>query len=137
MSEIKKKYYEDNLEAREQMSEIKKKYYEDNPEAREQMSERSKKYYEENPDAGQEQGERIKIYYEDNPEARRKLSDGKGKNKPFDVFTLDGTFIKTFTYQIEAREYLQTKYKITSTFKIGEVLAGNRNSSAGFIFKYK
>ena len=207
MSELKKKYYEDNPEARKEHGERLKKHYEDNPETREQMSEIKKKYHQENPDAGKEHGERMKKYFEDNPDAkekcseaqkkrfednpeagkehserlkkhfenpeaiqkcseaqkkrfknpeeikkssearkkylennpdeRRKLLDRKGKNKPFDVFTLDGIFIKTFTYQIEAKEYLQTEHKITSTFKISEVLAGNRNSSAGFVFKYK
>jgi hypothetical protein len=76
-----------------------------------------------------------KKQFEDNPEARRKSS--KGEHKPFDVFTIDGIFIKTFTYQFEAKEYLQKEYNITSTFKISEVLAGNRNSCAGFVFKYK
>ena len=104
---------------RNKLSEIKKKYYENNPESREQMSEIKKKYY------------------ENNLEARQKLSDGKGKNKQFDVFKIDGTFIKTFTYQFEAKEYLQKEYKITSTFKISEVLAGNRKSTTGFVFKYK
>ena len=79
--------------------------------------------------------ERRKKYYEDDPEARRKSS--KGEHKPFDVFKIDGTFIKTFTYQFEAKEYLQKEYNITSTFKISEVLAGNRKNSAGFVFKYK
>ena len=96
-----------------------KKYYKDNQEVREQMSEIKKKYYKENPDA------------------RQKLSDGKGKNNPFDVFKTDGTFIKSFTYQFDAKEYLQKEYNITSTFKTSEVLAGNRKSSAGFVFKYK
>ena len=137
MSEIKKKYYEENPEAREQMSEIKKKYFEENPERGKEHSEKMKKRFEENPNLGKEQGERLKKIYETNPEARQKLSDGKGKNKPFDIFTIDGTFIKTFTYQFEAKEYLQKEYNITSTLKIGEVLAGNRNNSAGFVFKYK
>ena len=60
-----------------------------------------------------------------------------GKNKPFDVFTIDGTFVKTFTYQTDAREYLKKEHNITSTIKIGQVLNGNRKSSAGFVFKYK
>jgi len=81
--------------------------------------------------------ERIKKYNEDNPDAIRKLLDGKGKNKPFDVFSKDGTFIKTFDYQFEANEYLQKEYGITSMIKISLVLSGKRNSSAGFIFKYK
>ena len=79
----------------------------------------------------------MKQYYENNQDARQKLSDGKGKNNQFDVFKTDGTFIKTFTYQFEAREYLQKEHNITSTIKISEVLAGNRKSSAGFVFKYK
>ena len=53
-------------------------------------------------------------YYKDNPEAKQKLLDGKGKNKPFDIFTTDGTFIKTFTYQYEAKEYLQNGGKLTA-----------------------
>ena len=80
---------------------------------------------------------KTKQYYENNQDARQKLSDGKGKNNQFDVFKTDGTFIKTFTYQFEAREYLQKEHNITSTIKISEVLAGNRKISAGFVFKYK
>ena len=64
--------------------------------------------------------------------------DTQGKNKPFDIFTKDGTFIETFTYQFEAKEYLQKEHHITSkNISIGAVLAGRLNSSAGFIFKYK
>ena len=137
MSEIMKKYYEENPEAIQQNSERKKKYFEENPQAGKEHSEKMKKYYEGNPNLGKEHGERLKKIYETNPEARQKLSDGKGKNKPFDVFKVDGTFIKTFTYQFEAKEYLQKEYNITSTFKIGEVLAGNRKNSAGFVFKYR
>ena len=74
-----------------------------------------------------------KKWLKEDPEARRKL----GKNKPFDIFKIDGTFVKTFNYQFEAREYLQKEHNITSLIKIGEVLNGNRNSSAGFVFKYK
>ena len=150
MSESRKKHFE-NPEAREQMSERLKTYFE-NPEAIKKNSEARKKYHQDNPGAGKEHGERMKKHYEENPEAREQMSEikkkhyenpearrklSRGENKPFDVFTIDGTFIKTFTYQFEAKEYLQTEYKVTSTFKIGEVLAGNRNSSAGFIFKYK
>jgi hypothetical protein len=151
MSEIKKKYFE-NSEAREQMSERMKNYNEEhpekgkahsekmkqhyeNPEEREKMSEIKKKYFE-NPEAIKKCSEAQKKRFE-NPEARQKLSDGKGKNKPFDVFKKDGTFIKTFTYQFEAKEYLQNEHKITSIISIGEVLEGKRNSSAGFVFKYK
>ena len=73
----------------------------------------------------------------ENPEARRKLSDGKGQNKPFDVFTIDGTLIGTFTYQFEAREYLKKEHGIATNIKISCVLAGKRNNSLGFLFKYK
>ena len=96
-----------------------------------------KKYYQENPDTKQKNGEKRKQYYKDNPEAKRNLSDGKGKNKPFDIFTIEGTFVKTFCYQFEARDYLQKEYHITSSIKTGDVLAGRKKSSAGFVFKYK
>jgi len=159
MSEKMKKYYEDNPDARSRMSETKKKYnkdnpqvakeqgerrkqyYKDNPDAIKQMSESAKKYYEEHPTAGKEHGEKMKKYYEDNPEVKlqiaRQIADTKGQNKPFDVSKTDGTFIKTFTYQFEAIEYLRTEHNITSTIKIGEVLRGQRGNSAGFVFKYK
>jgi hypothetical protein len=137
MSEIKKKYFEENPEAGKEHGERMKTYYEDNPEAREHMSEIKKKYYEDNPEAREHMSEIKKKYFEENPEARQKISDGKGKNKQFDVFKVDGTFIKTFTYQFEAKEYLQKEYNITSTFKISAVLAGNRKTTAGFVFKYK
>ena len=78
-----------------------------------------------------------KKYYKDNQDAKRKFLDGREKNKPFDVFTKDGIFINTFTYQFAAKEYLQTKKKITSTINISSVLTGKRKSSAGFVFKYK
>jgi hypothetical protein len=96
-----------------------------------------KKRFEENPNLGKEHSERLKKYYEDNPEARRKQTDGKGKNKPFDIFTNDGVFVKTFNYQFEAKEYLRNEHHISSAIKIDEVLAGRRKSSAGFVFKYK
>ena len=117
------------------MSELKKKYIEEHPEVIQQMSERIKKYYQENPEAKQKMSEIKKKYFKENQDARRKSS--KGQHKPFDVFTVDGIFIKTFTYQFEAKEYLQKEYNITSTIKISEVLAGNRKNSAGFVFKYK
>lgn len=148
-----KKRYEDNPELRTKMSEIKKECW-DNAEARTKQSERVKKYYEGNPEAGKEHGEKIKQLYENtpglrekcsesqktrfnNPEEKEKILDAKGRNKPFDVFKADGTFIKTFNYQFHAKEYLQKEYHITSTIKIVEVLAGRRGSSAGFVFKYK
>lgn len=153
-SEALKKYNKEHPEAGKEHGERLKKHYEENPEARQQMSETKKTYYEENPEAGKAHGERMKKYYEDNLEARQKCSgigkelwkrpehktnilDKRGKNKIFDVFTDDGTFIKTFTYQYEAREYLQKEHHIASTIKIGSVLNGDRKSSAGFVFKYK
>ena len=162
LSEAQKKYYEDNLDARKKNSEARKKYFEDHPEAGKEHGERMKKYFEDNPEAGKQHGELVKKHYEDNPEARKqhgerlkkyhednpdagkqhgermkKVSDRKGKNKPFDVFTKDGTFINTFTYQIDALNYLKKDHKITSTINISGVLSGKRKSSVGFVFKYK
>ena len=137
MREIKKKYYKDNPEARQQMREIKKMYFEENPNLGKEHGEKIKKYYEDNPEAREQMSEIKKKYYEDNPEAKRKAIDGQGKNKPFDIFTNDGAFVKTFTYQFEAKEYLRKEHHITSTIKIDEVLCGRRKSSAGFVFKYK
>ena len=188
MSEIKKKYYEENPDARERASEISKKQWE-NTEAREKMSEIKKKYYEENPDARERASEISKKQWEkteakekqseaqkkrfENPEERKKNSEAQkkrfenpeerkknreaqknrspeqkyqskkkradtlGENKQFVVFTIDGVFIKTFTYLFEAQEYLQKEYNIKSKINIGQVLSGSRNNSAGFIFKYK
>jgi len=137
ISEGLKKYFEENPEVGKEHGERMKKYYEENPEARQKCSEITKKYYEKNPEAGKEHGERMKKYYEENPEAKRKLLDAKGKNKPFDIFTTEGTFVKTFTYQYDATEYLQKEYHITSIIKIGKVLAGKQKTSAGFVFRYK
>jgi hypothetical protein len=131
-----KKYYQENPNAIKENSERKKIYYQKNPNAGKEQSERSKKYYQENPTAGKEQSERMKKYFE-NPLTRQNILDIKGKNKPFDIFSSDGTFIKTFNYQFEAKEYLQKEHYITSTIKISEVLSGTRHSSAGFVFKYK
>lgn len=133
-SESQKKRFE-NPEARQQNSEAQKKRFE-TPEIRVEMSKRMIKYHQENPETRQRMSEIKKQFYIDNPGVRRKLSSTCQHN-PFDVFTIHGTFIKTFTYQFEAKEYLQTEYNITSTFKISEVLAGTRRSSAGFVFKYK
>ena len=135
-SEITKKYFK-SPEKRQKQSEIKKKYFEENPEAGKEHSERLKKYFEENPTARQKNREALKKHYEENPTARQKVSDGKGKNKPFDIFTTNGTFIKTFNYQFEAIEYLQKEHHITTTINICAVLNGRRKSSAGFVFTYK
>ena len=136
MSEAKKKHFE-KPDAREKQSERTKNYYKKNPDAREKHCEAMKEYYEKNPEAGQKNCEKRKEYFKKNPEARRKFSDTKGQNKPFDVFTTDGTFVKTFCYQFEAKEYLQKERHITSTINIIGVLAGRDKSSAGFVFKYK
>jgi hypothetical protein len=136
-SEAMKKYYKDNTEARQQVSESLKKYYEVNADAKQKNSEAQKKYYKNNPDIRQKNSEKRKQYHKDNPEFIKKMLDIKGKNKPFDVFTIDGTFIKTFTYQIDANEYLQKEHNITSKINICQVLTGSQKSSKGFVFKYK
>jgi hypothetical protein len=136
MSEIKKKYFEVNPEIGTEVGEKLKKYYEDNPSAREKQSNTSKKQWE-NPVARQQMSEIKRKYFEENPNARRKILDGRKQNKLFDVFALDGTFIKSFNYQCEAKEYLQEEHHISSTITIGPVLSGKQKSSAGFVFKYK
>jgi len=153
-SETMKQYYIDNPEAIQQMREIKNQLYIKNPELRQICSERTTKYHEEHPDAGKKHGEvmrqrfidhpelliemskRAKELYE-NPEHKKKILDSKGQNKPFDIFNINGEFIKTFTYQFEAKEFLQNEHNITTVIKISQVLNGSRKSSAGFIFKYK
>ena len=136
-SEIKKAYYQETPGAREKNSEAIKKYYRETPGAREKNSEAQKKYYEDNLEAKLKMSEIKKAYYKEHPEAAKNRLDAMGKNKPFDVFTIDGTFIKSFTYQIDAIEYLQREHNITGTIKVCAVLNGYRKSSAGFIFKYK
>ena len=131
LSEAQKKRYEDPEERRKN-SEARKKYYKDNPEARQKISEARKKYYKDNPEAGKAHGEYMKKYYKNNQEARRRQS----KYEPFDVFKIDGTYIKSFNYQFEATEYLQTNYEIKTRIKISDVLKGTRKSSHGFTFKY-
>ena len=79
----------------------------------------------------------MKQLFKDNPELIKKRLDTMGKKKPFDVFTKDGTFIKTFNYQCEAKKYLQKEHKITTTIAISNCLNEKRNNSAGFVFKYK
>jgi hypothetical protein len=129
-----KKHYE-NPEARKEYGEKMKKYFENHPESRKKQSESLKKYYE-NPEALQQNSERLRKHYKEHPETKQKMLDKVGKNKPFDIFTTDGTFIKTCTYQYEAIEYLRKEHNITSTIKISEVLTGMRKTSAGFVFKY-
>ena len=159
------KYNEEHPEKGEAHSEKIKAHYDNHPEARQQMSEIKKQYHNDHPEAGKEQGEKLKAYYNnpeakqksseaqkkrfDNPEERKKMSelkkahynnperlDAMGENKQFDVFKNE-TFIKTFTYQFQAKEYLQKEYEIKSEIKIKNVLTGTQKSSAGFVFKYK
>lgn len=145
----------DSQEEREKHSIRMKKRFVDNPELKEKINKAQKQYYIDNPEAGKEHGEKMKQYYIDNPEERKKMSeivkqrfidnpadkykilDTKGQNRPFDIFKIDGTFVKTFAYQFDAKQYLQKEHNITSTIKISSVLGGNRKSSAGFVFKYK
>ena len=136
ISEAQKTRYKNNPDAGKEQSERLRRHYENNPEARQRASEAQIARFEK-PEARQKMSEAKKKHYKDNPEARRKTSDGKGQNKPFDIFTKEGAFIKTFNYQFEAREYLQKEHHITSTIMICAVLSGKRNSSAGFVFKYK
>ena len=132
-SEALKKRFE-NPEARQKHGESQKERFE-NPEERQKHSESQKKRFK-NPEEIQKMSEAHKKHHAENPNARRKTLDRKGQNKPFDVFTADGTFIKTFTYHFEAKEYLQKEHHITSTIKIGSVLNGMQKISAGFVFKY-
>ena len=149
-----KEFYNKNPDAREKAREKTKKQFE-NPEAREKTREKTKKYYEENPDAIEKNRQAMIQYYIDNPDAREKnkqaqltyyrenpdykykILDTRGKNKPFDVFKLDGTFIKTFNYQRDAQEYLQQEYNIDKRIQMYMVLSGKRKSTNGFVFKYK
>jgi group I intron endonuclease len=139
-------------DVKQKMSESRKKFFIENPDRGKELGEKIKKYHRDNPTAGKEHGEKIKKYHKANPTAGQKISeafknrspewkikrlDVLGKNKPFDIFTIDGTFVKTFNYQFEAIKYLQQEYHIEKTLKIDEVLAGKRNNSAGFIFTYK
>jgi len=132
-----KKRFEDNPGLAKKHSEKMKQYFIDNPEAGKEYGEKMKQYYIDNPEELQKMSERTKQCHIDNPALKYKMLDKRGCNKLFDVFTTDGTFIKTFAYQFEAIEYLQQEYNITSTIKTGAVLNGYRKSSAGFVFKYK
>ena len=132
-----KKYNIDHPEARVKNSEAQKKYNREHPEARIERGKQKIKYNQEHPEVSEKQSERMKQYYRENESARREMQDAKGNNKPFDVFTVDGTFISTFTYQFEAQEYLQKEYDISSRIIVGSVLSGKKKQSLGFVFKYK
>lgn len=137
LSKKMKKYYEDNPDAGKERGEKIKKRYKDNPEAKKEFCEKMKKYYKDNPEARKKNSEKFKKYRENNPEFKQKRADKKGQNKPFDVFTTDVTFVKTFMYQFEAVQYLKEEHNIVSRINISDVLLGRSNSSVGFIFKYK
>jgi hypothetical protein len=122
--------------AREKYSESQKKRFE-TPGAREKHGELKKIYIRNHPEEIQKMRERMIQYNKEHPDRIKQILDKKGQNKPFDVLKIDGTFIKTFTYQFDAVNYLRKEYNITSTIKISEVLLGQRKSSAGFVFKYK
>ena len=124
-----------NQEEREKQSERTTNYFK-NQEARQQASERTTKHIQKHPEVIDKFVERMKHHWS-NTENKKKRLDAMGKNKPFDVSKIDGTFIETFTYQYEAREYLQKEYNITTGIKISEVLNGSRRNSAGFVFTYK
>ena len=129
-------HYEEHPEKIENCSERMKKYYEENPELKDIFKKRMKKYFEENPEIRKEHNEKIKKYFE-NPESKRKILDTKGQNKPFDIFKMDGTFIKTFNYHFEAKEYLRQEHNINSTINITVVLSGKRKSSIIYVKVYK
>jgi DNA-binding transcriptional regulator WhiA len=81
--------------------------------------------------------ERAKERYKDNDEIKIKKLNSEGKNKPFDVRKIeDGEFIGTFTYQFQARDYLQKEYN-KKNIDISAVLCGRQTTSKGFTFKYK
>jgi len=154
LSDAQKKSFQDNPERRQNIGEANKKAYQDNPERRQKYSEAQKKRFQDNPEAGKEHSDKLKKYfenpeaihknsealkkkYQETPELKKKRLDTMGQNKPFDVFTKDGTFIKTFTYQFEAKEYLQKEYQVIVSHNMSMVLSGKRSSCDGFVFKYK
>lgn len=130
-----KQFHLDNPDARKEQGERRTQHFVDNPDAGKKLGESIAKHYINNPAARQKVSETQKKRFE-NPEERRKIADTKCLNKLFDVIK-DGKIIKTFTYQFDAREYLQKEYNVTTDIKISEVLSGSRKSSAGFVFKYK
>ena len=159
-----KEFYKNNPEARQLVS-IQMKEFMNRPDVKEANSKRRKEFYKNNPEAAKEHSEFMKEFmnrpdvkeanskrmkeFMNRPDVKEAHSkrmkergqtfEGKirGPPKPFDVFEKNGTYIKSFNYQFEAREYLQKTYEIKTKIKIGEVLKGTQNSSHGFIFKYK
>jgi len=154
MRDARLNYYQKNPDAGKIHGAKIKKLNAEDPSRIENNRDAQLNFHRENPDAGLKNGAKIKERNIEDPsrlenyskgqksrfskvEEKYRLLDAQNRNKPFDVFTKDGTFIKTFTYQMDAREYLKKEHNITGTIKIGEVLCGNRKSSAGFVFKYK
>jgi hypothetical protein len=133
---MKKRFEDDPLLAKKH-GENMKQYFIDHPDAGKEQGEKMKQFWIDNPEEREKQSEKTKQFYSDNPQHRKIRLDTMGQNKPFDIFKLDGTFVKTFNYQFEAKKYLQEEYNVKTVIKIPSVLGGNRNSSAGFIFKYK
>lgn len=132
---MQKKRFE-NLEERLKAKEWMKNYYEENPHLTQIIGNRQKEFYNKNPDSREKAREKTKQQFE-NPEMIYKMLDIRGKNRQFDVFTIDGTFIKTFNYQIDAEKYLQDEYNIDKRIRLDKVLSGKQNSANGFVFKYK
>jgi hypothetical protein len=126
--------FQDNPNLGKEHSEKLKEYFK-NPAAIQKNRESQTEYNKEHPEKGKKHSEKMKELFK-NPEYKKKIADAKGRNKPFDVFK-DEILIKTFKYLFEAEEYLQKEYHITSHIYIGPVLAGQKKSSAGFVFKYK
>jgi hypothetical protein len=129
-------------EERSKLSDICKQRFANDPSLKQKLSKVGKKHYQEHPERLERMSTVGKALWED-PGHKIKMLNARGKNKSFDVFKKDkkdkkeNIFIKSFDYQFEAMEYLQKTYDIKTPIKIGEVLQGNRNSSHGFIFKYK
>lgn len=66
----------------------------------------------------------------------KKNLDKLGKNKSFDIFLKDGKYLKTFSYQFEAKIYMKEEHGIKN-FDISCLLCGKRKTRNGFTAKYK
>jgi hypothetical protein len=126
--------FQDNPNLGKEHSEKLKELFK-NPAAIQKNREAQTEYNNQHPEKGKKHSEKMKEQWK-NTEYKKKIADAKGWNKPFDVIK-DGICINTFKYLFEAEEYLQEKYHIESHIFIGQVLAGKKKSSAGFVFKYK
>jgi hypothetical protein len=119
----KKKYYEDNPEAREKQSEAIKKYYEDNPEAREKARETMKKYYVENPEAVKRG--------EENPMFGKTGAEHHGSKKVHQYERDGKTFIKEWDSIVDVEREL-----IISNGNICHVCRGTKKTAGGFVWRY-